>query len=285
MTYDELASRYMGCHESFYRNPESAYIEPFHIFGPLYYVGDRKVCVHLIDTDEGLLLIDAGFPHTVHMLTDSIYRLGFEPKDIKMILHTHGHFDHFGASASYRRLYGCSLAISRTDGELLKSRPEISLLDWSGSVTPMAQVPEFDRLVENGEKLRMGSVTIECLPIPGHTPGAMAFFMELKETGRTLRAGLFGGAGKGSLSMAALRRFEQPLSLRQDMLDSLDAMQYQHVDIMLGNHPGNNDTLKRRERQLRGDAEAFVDPAAWPRFLAVTRSDFKQYFREDRSAV
>ncbi len=281
MTFDQIKAKYLKSHEEYNLHPETAWIDPFQVFGPIYYVGDKKVCVHLVDTGDGLLLIDAGFPHTVHMLTESIYRLGFNPKDICMILHTHGHFDHFGASEAFRRLYGCSLAISRTDAQWLKREPGIGLTELCEVVSPLCTVPTFDVLIENGEKITMGNITVECLPIPGHTPGAMAFFMDVSDGERTVRAGLFGGAGKGSLSMAELTMFGEPVSLRDDMLNSLDTMAEEHVDVMLGNHPANNDTLGRRARQLKGEKDAFVDPEAWPAFLKKTRAEFEKYYMED----
>lgn len=281
MTFDQIKAGYLKSHREYNLHPETAWIDPFRVFGPIYYVGDKKVCVHLVDTGDGLLLIDAGFPHTTHMLIEAIYRLGFDPKDVRMILHTHGHFDHFGASESFRRLYGCSLALSRTDAEWIGRNPDIALTEMCDVVSPLCEIPVFDRLVEDGERITMGNVTVECLPIPGHTPGAMAFFMDVSDGERTLRAGLFGGAGKNSLSMAELTKMGEPLSLRGDMLRSLDAMLEQHVDVMLGNHPGNNDTLGRRARQLAGEKDAFVDPTAWPDFLKKTRAQFEKFYLED----
>ena len=38
----------------------SRYVHPFNLYGPIWYVGDSWVCVHLIDTGNGLLLIDSG---------------------------------------------------------------------------------------------------------------------------------------------------------------------------------------------------------------------------------
>lgn len=281
MTYLEQKQKYQNGKKEFYRVPSSAYIKPFKIFGNLYYVGDKEVCVHLIDTGEGLILLDAGFPHTIHMLTDSIYTLGFNPRNIKMIIHTHGHYDHYGASSEYKNLYGCELLISRTDGELMKQNDRFGSVDWADIVCPMMYKPEFDRYIEDGEIIALGSTSILCLSVPGHTAGTMAFFFNVSENSRTLRAGLFGGVGKGSLSLSVLKYRNQPLSLRGDMLDSLDRMSVQHVDIMLGNHPENNDTLGRADRLFNGDADAFIDESAWPRFLEKSKQSFIKYFAED----
>jgi metallo-beta-lactamase class B len=53
-------------------NPYSQYLEPFCILGNVYYVGDKRVSMHLIDSGDGLILIDTGFPGTDAMLVNSI---------------------------------------------------------------------------------------------------------------------------------------------------------------------------------------------------------------------
>ncbi|MBR6977923.1 MAG: hypothetical protein IKH74_05940, partial [Lachnospiraceae bacterium] len=80
MNYQERLEQYVGIMSDFCRDPGKYRIDPFRIFGPLYYVGDKKVCIHLIDTGDGLVLIDSGYPNANHLLFDSIWRLGFDPK-------------------------------------------------------------------------------------------------------------------------------------------------------------------------------------------------------------
>jgi metallo-beta-lactamase class B len=282
MTYEEVKQKYQQHHLAFYRDPGDFACEPFRIFGPLYYVGDKRVCEHLIDTGDGLVLIDSGYPHTIHLLVDSVWRLGFDPKDIRYIIHTHGHYDHYGASNEFKRLYGCQLVISRTDAELIRDNPSAASGSWSSIVTPLAYIPPaFDHLLEDGEDFVCGNLSIHCVEVPGHTPGAMAFFFDLAENGRTLRAGLFGGAGLGSVRKCVLEHRHQPLSLQQDMLDSLEKVRGEKVDIHLGNHPDNNDTFGRRARQLAGDPDAWIDPAAWDRFLDAARAKFEKMFAEE----
>ena len=67
--------------------PWESYMEPFKIMGNLYFVGCYSASSHLIDTNDGLILIDSGYPQSLYMLIDSIYKLGFSPYDIKYIIH------------------------------------------------------------------------------------------------------------------------------------------------------------------------------------------------------
>ena len=65
------------------------YIKPQKVFGNIYFVGIREASTHIIDTGEGLILIDPGMPETVGVVIDNIKELGFDVKDIKIILISH----------------------------------------------------------------------------------------------------------------------------------------------------------------------------------------------------
>ena len=89
------------------RSPWLWEVAPFRIADNLYYVGNTSVSSHLIDTGEGLLLLDTTYQQTGYMLLESIRKLGFDPADIRWILHSHGHIDHFGATRMLVEKYGC----------------------------------------------------------------------------------------------------------------------------------------------------------------------------------
>ncbi|MBR4305921.1 MAG: MBL fold metallo-hydrolase, partial [Ruminiclostridium sp.] len=165
-TFRERYSRYSEYNKAFYANPSTQRIDPFKIADGLYYVGDKKVCIHLIDTGDGLILIDSGYLGATHLLVDSIWRAGFDPKDVKWIIHSHGHSDHFGASEEFRIMYGTKLAISRVDAEIMKKNPEKFV---NNTYYPFAKTPEFDYEIEDGEIFELGNVKIKCVLSPGHT--------------------------------------------------------------------------------------------------------------------
>ena len=93
--------------------PWTLAIEPFQVAPHTWYVaGQTWVGCYLIDTGEGLILIDAAIPESMYMLVDSIYKIGFKPTDIKKILISHAHFDHMGAARAMKELTGARLYMS-----------------------------------------------------------------------------------------------------------------------------------------------------------------------------
>ena len=259
--YDDYRSKYLERNMDFFRHPSVARIDPFQIADNLYYVGDKKVCVHLIDSGDGLVLIDSGYLGAEHLLVDSIWRVGLDPKNIKIILHTHGHSDHFGASEEFKRMYGCKLIISRVDAELVRRN------NVSSQLFPLATVPTFDEEIEDGDIVEIGNVKIRSVLTPGHTEGVMSFFFDTTYRSNTYTVGLFGGAGTNALALPYILKNGYTEDLPLKMLESIELLRKEKVDIHLGNHPGNNRTLEKREKQLKDGGNPFIDESSWIEFL------------------
>src|SRR5512134_1306640 len=73
--------------------------EPFRIAGNFYCVGANDVAAFLITGPEGHVVLDAGYPTTALMITDSIAKLGFSIQDVKVLLNSEPHSDHAGGLA------------------------------------------------------------------------------------------------------------------------------------------------------------------------------------------
>jgi len=269
--YQAYKQQYADDYKEFYAHPAIAFIEPFKMADRLYYVGDKEVCVHLLETDEGLILFDSGFFHTKHLLFESIRKLGFDPADVKWILHTHEHYDHCGASDDFKRLYDTKLAISKEGADALKKWPRRGIYEWGGA-NPYIAVPEFDYLLQDGEIFEFGGVKIRCVLTPGHAEGVMSFFFDVTDNGKTYLAGLFGGAGTYAMRLPDMLSMGVPLDMPQKMMQSLDLLEKEPVSVHLGNHPNNNETVEKREKQLKEGGNPFVDNGeSWNKFLGIIR--------------
>ena len=261
--------------KEFYTRPADFYIEPFQIFGNLYYIGDKKVCSHLIDTGDGLIVFDTGFRSALHLQLESIRCLGFDPADIKYIIHSHEHFDHFGGSGDLRRMFGCKLCMSAAGTELLRERPDRALLHLGPMVED--EIPWPDVELEDGAVLSLGNTTIRCVLTPGHAGGVMTFFFAVTDGVKTLRAGYMGGAGYLTALRGYSRQFGLPEDMPEQMLQSIQKVWDEPVDVMLGNHPNQNCTLEKRQWMLEHPGEnPFLDASAWHIFLSELKSRFEE---------
>ena len=89
--------------------------EPFAVSDHAYYVGNTWVGSYLLDSGDGLILIDCGMPQTVYQIFESIRKLGFDPRDIRLILVSHAHYDHAGGAEAIRQYTGAELYLGKED--------------------------------------------------------------------------------------------------------------------------------------------------------------------------
>ena len=229
--------------------PWEGEMTPFRIIGNVYFVGTYQASSHLIDTGEGLVLIDTGYENSFYLVIDGIHRLGFDPKDVKYIINTHWHWDHTEGSAALAALSGAKNIIGRHDAENAKRY-----------FTP-------DILVADGDTLTLGNTTFTFVETPGHTRGTVSVFFEVKEGENSYRVGMFGGAGTNTLVPEA---FDYP-DCRTDFFASIKRLEQEHVDVMLGNHTWNNNTLGKYEQMQTAAQNPFIDPTLWGKYLANRR--------------
>lgn len=274
--YRQALKNFLEGNAAYYRQPSIHYLEPFRIFGNLYYVGDKRVCCHLVDTGAGLILFDSGYPQATHMLIDSIWRLGFDPADIRYIIHSHGHFDHFGGSNEMKAIYGCELLMSAADTASLREDPRRALIGWGPKPNDAIAWP--DRELRDGEILELGNTKIKCVLTPGHTVGVMTFFLDVTDGETVHRVGYMGGAGFFTIYREHCRDFGLPEDLCLRLGQSIQKVWDEPVDITLGNHPSQNCTLEKRQWMLEHPGEnPFVDPNGWHAFLRTLEEKRREF--------
>ena len=248
-------------------------VEPFRIAGPLYYVGNKKVSSHLVDTGSGLILFDTTFPQTTYLLLESIRQLGFDPADIRLILHSHGHYDHFGGTRAIVELTEAKTAMGKDDIFILTERPELSWAPEYG--VEFHETFTVDIQLSDRQKLEVGSITIECAHIPGHTPGNMSYFFRIQDNGRNYSVGFHGGHGIKVFADQYLLKYGLSYEARQQYLKSIEKMKARSPDIFIASHPSQDKTLAKYEKMI-GRQNPFIDKQAWPAYLSQLE-DTAQY--------
>ena len=236
------------------------YVEPFKIIGNVYFVGTFPASCHLIDTKDGLILIDPGYSDTLFLVMDAIHRLGFDPRDIKYIINTHWHYDHTEATAALAYFSQAKTLIGKEDAE--------KALQY---FTP-------DVLIKDGDVLSLGNTDITFMETPGHTKGTISFFFDVQEEDKVYRAGMFGGAGANTM---VKDKFDFP-GAREAYRASLHRLQAEKVDVMLGNHVWNNNTEEYGRILLQTGENKFKNEKLWNEFLAFCEKRLDKIIAEGR---
>ena len=183
-------------------NAENLKLQGFRLYPGVYFVGDERVSVHLIDTGTGFIMIDTGYPNMLDVILENIKKVGLSVTDICAIFHSHGHIDHFGCTQEIVKLSGAKTYISRIENDILNGMLDLS---WAKELNcPI--LPQFscDVLIEDGDVFTFGDVSIRCVHTPGHTDGVMSFFITLADG---TVAGMYGGTGTNTLRSDFLRRY------------------------------------------------------------------------------
>ncbi len=246
--------------------------EAFCIAGNLYYVGNKDVSSHLIDTGEGLILLDTTFPQTLYLLLESIRSLGFDPYNIKYILHSHGHYDHFGGTKALVELTGAKTFLGEEDIKILKKEQALSWANEYGVF--FYEKFEVDVALKDGDVIELGNTTIDVVHSPGHTDGCMSYFFNIKQNDKTYRAGIHGGPGRNTLTDKYLAVYGRDDKCRKEYFNTLNKLKNMDVDILLGAHPFVNDTFKK-QKDKTDNKNPFIDSNAWKEFITTLLSNYQ----------
>jgi metallo-beta-lactamase class B len=247
------------------KHPWEGYLKPFKMAGNLYFVGTVPASSHIVDTGEGLILFDSGFPQSLYLVTEGIREVGFRPSDIKYIVHSHGHYDHIGGTKALTRLTGAKTFIGERDLDYVTGKLDLTWARELGCEYHEAFEPDF--IMGDGDVITLGNTTVNVVATPGHTPGTMSFFFDIYEGDKVYRAGTFGGAGMNSLKAEFLNQYGLSFDCREAFKQSIRRLRQEKVDVFFGNHVGGNDTVGKYNRMSTEPANPFINSSEWQFYL------------------
>src|ERR1700738_44919 len=79
---------------------------PYRVVGNVYDVGSKDLASYLITTPQGHILINSSLESSVPLIRKNVEALGFHFQDVRLLLISHGHWDHAAGSAEIKRLTG-----------------------------------------------------------------------------------------------------------------------------------------------------------------------------------
>lgn len=161
-------------------------LEPTMIMDGIAYVGDEFTGTFVIQTEVGLVMFDCMFPRDKdwRILTKGFKKLGFNFEDVKAIIITHGHADHYGCYERIKEISNCTVYMNMIDWDIATKPSHFK---------PMEVRPDVD--LKDVDVLEFGSLKIKCYHTPGHTQGSMSFIFNVTDEGREHKASIWGGSG------------------------------------------------------------------------------------------
>lgn len=243
--------------------------EPFAIGDGVWYVGASDIASYLFRTEDGLILIDGGYATTAPQILKNIRALGFEPKQVKILLSTHAHFDHAAGLAQIKRETGAAFYASKLDGDLIArgGHGDFFLKEdekFGGDATIFEPVKP-DRTLADGQKVTLGGVTLTAHLTPGHTKGCTSWTFPVTVAGKVEQA-LILCSNTVLPGYRLAPGHESYPGIAADFEKSYAFWRAAPCDVFLASHGKFYDMQAKRAALLAGKKDAFVDPAgckAW----------------------
>lgn len=269
-------------------NGGQQYAEPFRIAGNFYYVGANDVTAFLITGPEGHVLIDGGYPGTARMIMASIAELGFDTRDVKILLNSEPHYDHAGGLAELQKASGAevwasdaSAAAIETGGIGPDSYWPTKLFVW----TRIARYPptRVHHRFKDGDTIRLGPIELTAHITGGHTKGCTSWSFPVRDGERELQV-----VHACSLTVfSGLVRLVEPErypGIRADYERTFRVLRSLPVDIWVTTHARRFDRYRKFvERAKAEDPVApFIDREGYLAYIASAEESFRKVLAEQQ---
>ena len=215
--------------------PTATTAEPTKIFDNLYFLGVPSVSAWAVTTSQGIIVIDSlNNPREAETYVEGgLRKLGLDPMQVKYVVITHGHADHFGGAQYLADKLKAQLVMSETDWNFLAgARP---------STNPeRGPIPKRGMSVKDGDKLTLGDTSIDIVETPPHTPGAISLIIPLREGNTTHTGALWGGIGFN------FQRTEQNFTTYSSSVGKFaNVARARNVDVQMANHSNFDNALQK----------------------------------------
>lgn len=263
------------------QNPASwtAPTEPFHIVDNVYYVGAEGLSSFLITTPDGHFLLDGTMPGAGEMIAENIAALGFDVADVQILLNSHAHFDHSGGLAELRELSGAELYASEGDKSALENG---FYLGWEDRQDLYAPGIKVDHIVEDGQEVTLGGVTLTANITPGHTRGCTSWKMTAADGEESYEVLFFCSASVSINRLAGALQYE---GILDDYAYTFEWAHVQDPDIFLINHPDFIDLIARGARAETEGVAAFLNGEDFGPFMDRTEAAFHAAVAQQEAAL
>jgi metallo-beta-lactamase class B len=241
---------------------------PFKIAGNLYYVGSQGLANYLIVTPQGNILINSDLEKNVPMIRESIEKLGFKFSDTKILLISHAHADHDAGSAAVIEATGAKYMVMDADAPVVESGGK---LDFNFHGKPYQPV-KVDRVLHDGDEVKLGGTTLVAHLTPGHTKGCTTWTMKVTEGGKTYDVVIIGSPNV-NLGYKLVNNDKYP-QIAEDYERMWRVLKSLHCDIFLGAH-GDYFGLVEKYPRMKDGVNPFIDPDGYKQYIDQKEQAFR----------
>ncbi|RBP47591.1 metallo-beta-lactamase class B [Roseimicrobium gellanilyticum] len=254
---------------------------PHKVAGNLYYVGSKGLATYLVTTPEGHVLINSNLEDSLPLIQKNVEQLGFKFSDVKILLISHAHWDHCAGSASIIKATGAKYMVMEQDVAVVESgnAPKKSRLKPAYLGFPTAKV---DRVLKDGDEVKLGGATLVAHLTPGHTPGCTTWTLQVEENGKKLDAVIIGSPNVNP-GYVLVNNKDYP-GIATDYEKTFRVLKSLPVDLFLGAH-GSYYDMEAKVKNLEGAAtNPFIDKEGYKRYVEDREQAFLKEWEKQKAA-
>ncbi len=255
------------------QSPE--WTEPFpahKIADNLYYVGSKGLASYLITTPQGNIIINSSLESSVPLIKASVEKLGFKFGDTKILLISHSHWDHDAGSAALKKETGAQYMVMDADVPVVESGGKEDFQYWNqpNNLYPPVKV---DRVLHDGDTVKLGNVTLTAHKTPGHTKGCTTWTFQTTDKGKTYNVVIIGSPNvNAGYKLVNNTRYPE---IAKDYETTFRVLKSLPCDIFLGAHGDYYGLLAKYPKLQAGGANPFIDPAGYKAYVAEREQAFR----------
>ena len=256
------------------QDPHAAFnkpFPPFKVMDNIYFVGTEDLGSFLITTPAGHILINSDFESTVPQIRASVEKLGFKFTDIKILLGSHAHGDHMEGDALVKELTGAQVVVMDQDV------PALSRMTPQGKPHPM------DRVIHDGEEVKLGGVTLVAHLTPGHTKGCTTWTLKAQDKGKGYNVVILGSIGVNP-GYILVNNKDYP-QIADDYVRGFTVLRALPCDVFLASHSRFYGMPEKYAKLKEGGLNPFIDPAGYRAHLDLQEKNFKEKLAEQQKAA
>lgn len=246
-------------------------VEPLRVAGNVYYVGTEELGAYLIAGDAGLILLDVPMDANAPLILRNIEKLGFDPKNVRILIGSHAHLDHIGGFAAVKQRTGAKVYLSAPDAELAARGGKN---DFAFGDTLAYPPVTTDAFVEDGDVVRLGNVAMTAMLTPGHTRGCTTWRTTVVENGKPLDVVFLCSVTAPGYQLVRNEKYPQ---IFDDYRSTFAKLRRLDPDVFLSNHASFFDLTAKRAKK-----KPFVNRGEFTRFLDEAWKDLEAAEKKQR---
>ena len=250
------------------------YPEPFRIADNFYFVGDTDVATFLITGPQGHVLLDGGRATMEPTMVKSIAKLGFDIKDVKLLLNSTPDLEQAGGLAALQQASGGALWASEASAPVIASGgkdPDFALPARAlFGIGVLAYSPaRVDHRFKDGDTVRVGPIALTAHVTGGSTRGSTTWTFSVRDRDRVLNV----VSANGVSLFQGIRYAEQGADIER----ALRLLRSLPVDIWVTSHNRSWARYPKfvARRTAKNPVDPFIDREGYRVFIDTAEADFR----------